>query len=79
VKVRDEGEGIAPEHLSQIFERFYRVDPSRSPDRGGPGLGLAIVKHLVQEMGGEIWVDSTLGQGSVFELKLRRMPVDSPR
>jgi len=79
VKVRDQGEGIAPEHLSRIFERFYRVDPSRSRDRGGTGLGLAIVKHLVQEMGGEIRVDSTLGQGSVFELKLRRMPVDSPR
>lgn len=79
VKVVDQGEGIEPEHLSRVFERFYRVDASRSRDRGGTGLGLAIAKHLVQGMGGEIRVESTPGRGSIFELKLQRMPADSLR
>ncbi|HUS19544.1 MAG TPA: ATP-binding protein [Terriglobales bacterium] len=64
--VRDAGTGIAPEHLSRVFERFYRVDPSRSADSGGTGLGLAIVKHIVLAHGGTIHVTSELGQGSTF-------------
>jgi signal transduction histidine kinase len=64
--VADQGPGIAPEHLSRLFERFYRVDPGRSRALGGTGLGLAIVKHLVEAMHGEVGVSSTPGLGSTF-------------
>ena len=67
--VRDTGPGIAPEHLSRLTERFYRVDRSRSRETGGTGLGLAIVKHVVQRHGGELIVDSTLGVGSCFSIR----------
>ena len=66
VSVADQGEGIPPEHLPRIFERFYRVDSARSRENGGTGLGLSIVKHLVQEMGGDVWVESTPGRGTTF-------------
>jgi two-component system phosphate regulon sensor histidine kinase PhoR len=69
-RVSDTGPGIAPEHLPRLTERFYRVDRSRSRDTGGTGLGLAIVKHTVQRHGGELQIDSTLGQGSVFSVSL---------
>ncbi len=68
--VEDTGPGIAPEHLSRIFERFYRVDSSRSRELGGTGLGLSIVKHLVQLHGGEVWAESELGKGSRFYFTL---------
>ncbi len=71
IEVADTGGGIAAPHLSRIFERFYRVDPGRSRDVGGTGLGLAIVKHLTQRMGGEVSVESSLGVGTVFRVKLR--------
>lgn len=74
IKVRDQGRGIAMEHLPRLFERFYRVDPSRSRRVGGTGLGLAIVKHIAQAHNGWITVDSTLGQGSVFTLHLPLHP-----
>jgi two-component system phosphate regulon sensor histidine kinase PhoR len=70
IRVRDQGRGIAMEHLPRLFERFYRVDPSRSRRVGGTGLGLAIVKHIAQAHNGWVTVDSTLGQGSVFTLHL---------
>ncbi len=71
LRVRDQGVGIAPEHLPRLFERFYRVDPSRSRKVGGTGLGLAIVKHIAQAHAGRVAVESTPGQGSVFSLYLQ--------
>ncbi len=70
VRVCDQGCGIEDQHLSRIFERFYRVDKARSRELGGTGLGLAIVKHIAQAHGGSISVESTPGQGSVFAVKL---------
>lgn len=71
IRVRDQGVGIAPEHLPRLFERFYRVDPGRSRKVGGTGLGLAIVKHIAQAHGGRVTVESTPGQGSVFSIYLQ--------
>jgi two-component system phosphate regulon sensor histidine kinase PhoR len=62
--VQDDGEGIPPEKLGRIFERFFRVDEGRTRDRGGTGLGLSIVKHLVQLHGGEVRVESQMGLGT---------------
>jgi two-component system phosphate regulon sensor histidine kinase PhoR len=70
IAVRDQGCGIAPEHLPRLFERFYRVDRARSRKLGGTGLGLAIVKHIVQAHRGHVSVSSTPGEGSVFCIHL---------
>ena len=70
VTVCDTGMGIAPEHLPYIFERFYRVDTARSRARGGAGLGLAITRTLVEAHGGSIAVQSQIGQGTCFTLRL---------
>ncbi|MDB5320949.1 MAG: hypothetical protein JWN40_2580 [Phycisphaerales bacterium] len=70
VEVVDNGIGIPREDIPRIFERFYRVDRSRSREMGGTGLGLSIVKHVAQVHGGQIEVESTPGQGSTFRLKL---------
>jgi signal transduction histidine kinase len=70
VQVRDTGEGIAPEHLAFVFERFYRADPSRTRATGGAGLGLAIVKQFVEAHGGTVSVESTPGQGATFTFTL---------
>jgi two-component system, OmpR family, phosphate regulon sensor histidine kinase PhoR len=70
LSVADTGPGIAPEHLPRLTERFYRVDRSRSRDTGGTGLGLAIAKHVAQRHGGELRVESVLGQGSTFTLTI---------
>lgn len=71
-RVRDSGEGIPPEHINRIFERFYRVDKSRSREKGGTGLGLAIVKHILEGHQTKAQVESTPGKGSVFSFKLPR-------
>jgi two-component system phosphate regulon sensor histidine kinase PhoR len=71
IKVRDQGVGIDQEHLPRLFERFYRVDPSRSRKVGGTGLGLAIVKHIAQAHGGKVGVESSPGQGSTFTVFLQ--------
>jgi signal transduction histidine kinase len=70
VSVADTGEGISPEHLSHIFERFYRADNARSRKTGGAGLGLAIAKQMVELHGGRIWVESETGKGSKFSFTL---------
>ncbi len=72
VSVRDDGPGIPPEHLSRIFERFYRVEKSRSKDRGGTGLGLAIVKHILSAHKSKITVMSKLEKGTTFRFILDR-------
>lgn len=68
--VKDTGIGIAPQDQPRIFERFYRVDTARSRNEGGTGLGLAIVKHLVIQLHGLITVESELGKGSRFSVRL---------
>lgn len=65
-EVSDTGEGIAPEHIPRLTERFYRVDVARSRSQGGTGLGLAIVKHVLNRHQGHLHVESTVGKGSVF-------------
>jgi signal transduction histidine kinase len=77
IVVADNGPGISEEHLSRVFERFYRVDDARSRSTGGTGLGLAIVRHIARLHGGEVSVESTLGEGSRFTLSLpmRRLSV----
>ena len=68
ITVKDSGIGIPPEHQARIFERFYRVDKSRSKESGGTGLGLSIVKHAVQYLNGKIELQSSLGQGTVIQI-----------
>jgi signal transduction histidine kinase len=70
VCVADSGEGIAPEHLPHIFDRFFRADQSRSRATGGSGLGLAIVKQLVELHGGSVWAESRVGQGTTIRFTL---------
>jgi two-component system phosphate regulon sensor histidine kinase PhoR len=72
LKVRDEGPGIEAQHHSRLFDRFYRVDKSRSRDKGGTGLGLAICKHLIEAHGEKIWVESEPGKGATFQFTLRK-------
>ncbi|MFN4144844.1 MAG: sensor histidine kinase [Runella sp.] len=70
VSVRDNGPGIPADHLPRIFERFYRVDKSRSKEKGGTGLGLAIVKHILSAHGSKISVTSKMEKGTTFTFKL---------
>ena len=70
--VADEGEGIPPQELTRIFDRFYRVDPARNRAKGGVGLGLSIAKWISESHGGTITVSSEIGEGSVFQVSLPR-------
>ena len=70
VRISDTGIGIPPEHLGRLFERFYRVDTSRSREIGGTGLGLSIVKHLAGLYNGDVSVESTPGEGTTFTVRL---------
>ncbi len=79
--VRDTGEGVEPQHIPRLTERFYRVDRSRSRETGGTGLGLSIVKHVLTRHQGRLEVESTLGKGSVFRAILpdRRLTEPVPQ
>lgn len=70
IEVKDTGVGIAPKHLPYIFERFYRTDEARNRSTGGAGLGLAIAKGIVQAHRGQVNVESTLGQGTIFRVTI---------
>ena len=70
VSVTDTGPGIPQEHLARIFEQFHQVDNSNTKAKGGTGLGLAIAKQIVEMHGGRIWVESTVGKGSTFQMEL---------
>jgi two-component system phosphate regulon sensor histidine kinase PhoR len=76
--VKDQGVGIAPEHIGRLTERFYRVDRSRSRDTGGTGLGLAIVKHVSQRHSAELSISSKLGKGSTFSIRFLPARVKIP-
>ena len=72
VNVKDNGEGICEDHLSRIFERFYRVDQSRSREQGGSGLGLSIVKHIIEAHNEQIFIKSKLYKGSEFSFTIEK-------
>ncbi len=72
IQIRDNGPGIASNHLDKIFRRFYRVEKSRSRELGGTGLGLAIVKHIIEAHGTKINVSSKLNKGTVFTFELQK-------
>jgi signal transduction histidine kinase len=78
IEVRDNGPGIAPEHHAMVFERFYRVDPDRSRETGGTGLGLAIAKWAIELNGGRIELESEVGNGSVFRIRMPLLPPHRP-
>lgn len=73
INIEDNGEGINKTHIPRLFERFYRVDRSRSRKQGGSGLGLAIVKHIVESHKQQVFVKSTLGKGSIFSFTLEKV------
>jgi two-component system phosphate regulon sensor histidine kinase PhoR len=72
VRIRDNGEGIAKQYLSRIFERFFRVDKSGARSEGGSGLGLSIVKHIIEAHGESIYVESEFGKGSEFSFTVEK-------
>jgi two-component system OmpR family sensor kinase len=84
IRVTDTGPGIAPEHLGRLFDRFYRIDKARNREQGGSGLGLAIARSIAEAHGGTLEVESTVGHGSTFILRipdtsLDRMGIEASR
>ena len=77
IRVKDEGPGIAHQHLARLFERFYRIDKARSRSEGGTGLGLSIVKHIALAHGGRVDVQSQIGVGTAFYIYIpvHRRPI----
>ena len=73
VSITDNGEGIKEANIARLFERFYRVDKSRSREQGGSGLGLSIVKHIIETHNQQVFVDSTYGEGSTFSFTLEKV------
>ncbi len=73
IKITDDGEGIKEKHQARLFERFYRVDKSRSREQGGSGLGLSIVKHIIEAHGETIFVKSEYKKGSEFSFTLEKV------
>jgi len=73
IHINDDGEGIKAEHQQRLFERFYRVDKSRSREQGGSGLGLAIVKHIIEAHNEKVFVKSELGIGTTFSFTLKKV------
>ena len=76
IEVSDDGIGIKKKDLMRIYERFYRVDKSRSRNAGGSGLGLAIVKHIIEAHGQNIHVRSTYGKGTTFSFTLQKISTE---
>lgn len=72
ISIKDDGQGIAPEHLKRIFDRFYRIDKSRSKEKGGTGLGLAIVQEIVEAHHSKVLVTSKVGKGTTFAFILKK-------
>jgi len=74
ISVIDDGPGIAAHHLPRLVERFYRVNPASSREKGGTGLGLAIVKHIMARHRGDLEISSEVGRGSTFTLSFDELP-----
>jgi len=78
IKVKDRGRGIPSDKLESIFGRFEQVYPSDAHQKGGYGLGLAICRSIIEQYGGRIWVESSLGGGSTFYFTLPDLPPNYP-
>jgi signal transduction histidine kinase len=78
IAIRDTGPGIAPEHLEQIFEPFWQVDRTQRTLGGGTGLGLSVVRRTLELLGGDIRVESALGEGSTFVVSVPRTQSQTP-
>ena len=76
VEIEDNGKGISPKDLPNIFDRFYRTDASRNSGTGGSGIGLSIVKKIIQDHGGYIWATSKEGEGTCMHFVIRKYIVN---
>ncbi len=79
IGIHDNGEGIQQEHISNIFNRFYRADPSRNASKGGSGLGLAIASRIIEEHGGKIWAESEYGNGTSIYFELEKVGIGNEK